>query len=81
MARHIIGDRQGVASPRSPLTDYELTLLLKESPTAQVVFGSAALGIERVVEVIQRQAQRETGHPAIVVDSLQAPDLKRACAG
>ncbi len=81
MARHIIGDRQGVAAPRSPLTDYELTLLLKESPTAQVVFGSTALGIERVVEVIQRQAQRETGHPAIVVESLQAPELKRAGAG
>lgn len=81
MARHIMGDSEGVAARRSPLTDYELTTLLKEAATAQVVFGSPALGIDRVVEVIQRQAQRETEQPAIVVDSLQSPNLKRIGAG
>ena len=87
MARHIMGDSEGSAAPRSPLTDYELAQLLKQTAnnrnvaTAQVVFGSPALGIDRVIEVIERQALRENGHPAIVVDSLQSPDLKRAGAG
>lgn len=81
MARHIMGDSEGPAAPRSPLTDAELTTLLKDSATAQVVFGSPALGIDRVVEVVQRQAQRETLNPAIVVNSLQDPELKRAGAG
>ena len=87
MARHIMGDTEGPAAPRSPLTDYELTQLLKDTytsqgvPTAQVVFGSAGLGIDRVVEVIQRQAQRETGLLAIVVKSLPSPQLTRVGAG
>ena len=81
MARQIMGDSEGPAAPRSPLTDAELTALLKDSATAQVVFGSPALGIERVVEVIQRQAVRETLNPAIVVDSLAAPELKRVGVG
>jgi hypothetical protein len=80
MARQIMGDSEGIASPRSPLTDYELTTLLKDTDTAQVVFGSLALGIDRVVEVLQRQAKREDVQ-AIVVKSLPSPQLARAGAG
>ncbi len=80
MARHIMGDSERPAAPRSPLTDYELTTLLKETGSAQVVFGTPALGIERVVEVIKRQADNENV-PAIVVESLLSPELKRAGAG
>lgn len=81
MARQIMGDAEGIAAPRSPLTDYQLTLLLKDSDTAQVVFGSTALGIDRVVEVLQRQAKREDNVQAIVVKSLPSPQLARAGAG
>jgi hypothetical protein len=81
MARHIMGDSEGPAAPRSPLTDAELTALLKDSATAQVVIGSPALGIDRVVEVVARQAHRETLNPAIVVNSLQDPELRRVGAG
>lgn len=75
-----MGDSERPWAPRSPLTDYELTLLLKEAETAQVVFGTPALGIERVIEVVKRQAVNEDVS-AIVVESLQSPELKRAGAG
>ena len=80
MARHIMGESERPAAPRSPLTDYELTMLLKDTQSAQVVFGTPALGIERVVEVIKRQADNENV-PAIVVESLQSPEFKRAGGG
>lgn len=80
MARRIMGDSESIAASRSPLTDHELTTLLKDTSVAQVVFGTPALGIGRVVEVIKRQADNENVAP-IVVDSLQSPELKRAGAG
>ena len=55
-------------------------MLLKDTQSAQVVFGTPALGIERVVEVIKRQADNENV-PAIVVESLQSPEFKRAGGG
>lgn len=88
MARPIMDDSEGLAARRSPLTDHVLTALvkeprldLKEPRTAQVVFGSSALGIDRVVEIVARQAHRDIENPAIVVDSLDSPELRRAGAG
>jgi hypothetical protein len=80
MARQIIGDSEGIAAPRSPLTDHEVTTLLRPDPHVQVVFGTPALGVDRVAAVLEHAA-RVIGLGCITVDRLQAPELKRAGTG
>jgi len=84
MARQLLADAEGIAAPRSPLTDSELTDLLKvpEGPPApaQVVFGSPALGIDRVVEVVKAAARAENIEP-IVVENPSDPQIKKAGVG
>lgn len=84
MARQLLADSEGIAAPRSPLTDSELTDLLKmpEGPPApaQVVFGSPALGIDRVVEVVKAAARAENIEP-IVVENPSDPQIKKAGGG
>ena len=81
MARQLLSDSEGIAAPRSPLTDSELTALLKAAGgSAQVVFGSSALGIDRVTEVI-KQAARADNIEALVVENPSDPQIKKAGLG
>ena len=59
MARQIIGDSTRIWSPRSPLTDNDLALLVGPNPesSVQVVFGTEALGVDRVAGVLEAAAK------------------------
>ncbi len=77
MARQIIGKAEGIALPRSPLTDEELTRLLTHDPLnpVQVVFGSAALAIERAAGVLRSSAEFK-GIPCVAVDNPNPEQLQ-----
>jgi hypothetical protein len=79
MARQIIGDSEGIAATRSPLTDYELSTLLK-GERVQIVFGTPALGVDRVPAVLENAA-RGNGVASMTVDRIQAPELSRSGTG
>ena len=81
MARQLLADAEGIAAPRSPLTDYELTTLLKDTGgPAQVVFGSIALGIDRVVEVVRAAARADNIEP-LCVENPDDPQIGKAGGG
>ncbi|WP_142239436.1 MULTISPECIES: ATP-binding protein [Mycobacteriaceae] len=80
MARQIIGDSEGIAAPRSPLTDQELASLLNADARVQVVFGSDALGIDRVTRVLEQFAQANW-IDVVTVQNAQASELKQIGTG
>jgi hypothetical protein len=73
MTRQIIGDSTQVWSPRSPLTDNDLAVLLTASPesSVQIVVGTEALGVDRVARVLA-EAARVNGIEVVSTDIADA---------
>lgn len=77
MARKIIGDSVGFWFPRSPLTDYDLAMLVDNAdPPVQIVCGSGALAIERAASAIA-SAAGEREFRCIVAESPSIPELSQ----
>ncbi|MFC7673315.1 hypothetical protein ACFQWH_09555 [Mycolicibacterium sp. GCM10028919] len=77
MARKIFGESVGFWLPRSPLTDYDLALLVNDAnPPVQIVCGSAALAIERAASAIASAAD-EREYRCVIAESALIPELNQ----